>query len=451
MTTQILPGPRGRWLTGNLREFGHDRLNFLMRCARDFGDFVPFRLGRRRVYLLGHPDMIEEVLVTKNRLFGKHFGLRYLRSIIGDGLLSSEGEIWLRQRRLMQPMFHPQRLAGYGKVMVDYTERMLAGWNEGDTRDIHLELAHLTLAIAAKTLFDADASAEANEVTAVLRGALRDTNNRFGQLLPFPDWVPTPANLRRRRSIRRLDAVIYRLIAQRQARPYEEGGDLLSVLLRARDEGGGMSDRQLRDEVMTLFLAGHGTTANALSWTWYLLATHPEAEAKLAEELASVLGGRVPTPEDLPKLPYTEWVVTESMRVYPPAYVIGREATQDCEVGGHRLRAGDTVLMSQWVTHRDGRFFDEPEKFRPERWADGLAKRLPKYAYFPFGGGPRVCIGNTFALLELPLILATVAQRWRFTLDPSHTVKPWPAVTLRPDDGIRAVLRRREEIASARG
>jgi cytochrome P450 len=445
MAATLMSGPRGRWLTGSLREFGGDRLAFLTHCAREFGDFVPFRLGPRRAYLVSHPDLIEEVLIAKNRQLHKHFGLRYFRSLIGNGLLTSEGDFWLRQRRMIQPAFRPERLNTYAEVMVRLTERMLACWHEGDARDIHQDMAHLTLAIAAKTLFDVDASAEAEEVTSVLRVALRVSSERFGSFLPLPEWVPTPRNIRLKRAVRRMNGVISRLIEQRRSRPDRVGNDLLSTLLHARDveDGTGMTEQQLRDEVMTLFLAGHGTTANALSWSWYLLATHREAEARLVDEIRSVLGERPVTPADLPKMPFLEGVMHESMRLYPPAYLIGREAMEDLHIGEHPVRAGETVFMSQWVVHRDPRFFDEPDAFRPERWAGGLMKRLPKYAYFPFGGGPRFCIGNTFALLELPLILATLAQRYRFTIDPTHEVKPWPAVTLRPENGIRAVLRRR--------
>ena len=240
-----------------------------------------------------------------------------------------------------------------------------------------------------------------------------------------------------------LDAIIDGFIRAGRART-EPTDDLLSMLLRAQDEDGSrMTDVQLRDEAMTLFLAGHETTALTLSWTWYLLAQHPEAEEKLAAEWAAVLGGRLPTPDDLPRLTYTEHVIQEAMRVYPPVYLIGREPLADVELGGFRVRKGTTVFFSQWVSHRDPRYFDDPEAFRPERWADGLARRLPKYAYYPFGGGPRVCLGNTFAMMEAVLLLATIGRRWRFTLESEPKVTPWPTITLKPRPGVMAVLRPR--------
>ncbi len=264
---------------------------------------------------------------------------------------------------------------------------------------------------------------------------------RFNSLLPLPVWVPTPTHLRLRRVVRQLDAIIYGFIRQRR-QTGARGDDLLSLLLHARDEEGGgrMTDRQLRDEAMTLFLAGHETTALVLSWAWYLLARHPEAEDRLVAELREVLGGRAPTLEDLPRLRYAEGVIHESMRLYPPAYIIGREALRDCEVGGYAVAKGTTLLMNVWAVQRDPRFWDRPEEFRPERWCDGETKKLPHYAYLPFGGGPRICIGNTFALIETVLVLAVLATRWRFRVQPGYTARLWPTFTLRPLHGIPTVL-----------
>jgi cytochrome P450 len=439
-TKRLPPGPKARLLSGHLREFMGDRLNFLARCARDHGDISSIRLGPRRCVLVNHPDLIEQVLVTDARHYVKHFGARLYRPLLGNGLVTSEGDFWLRQRRLAQPAFHRQRVAGYAPTMVAITERHLAGWAPGQVRDVHEELVLVTGAIALKTLFDLDDAGDRDAFDEAHHGMLAAIQNRLGWALPVPDWLPTPGNLRIRRAEKHLHGVIDGFIRQGRSRK-EPGTDLLSMLLNAQDEDGSrMTDRQLRDETMTLYLAGHETTALTLSWAWYLLAQHPEAEEKLAAEWRAVLGGRSPTAADVPNLPYTEQVVAEAMRLYPPAYVIGREATVPVELGGYRLPRGTTVFLSQWVTHRDGRFFEEPERFRPERWAGGLAKRLPKYAYFPFGGGPRVCIGNGFALLEAPLLLATVGQRYRFTIDPNHPVELWPSITLRPRHGIRTTL-----------
>jgi cytochrome P450 len=279
---------------------------------------------------------------------------------------------------------------------------------------------------------------------------MRTFVRRWRSVYPLPVWIPTPTNLRLKRAVRQLDAIVYGFIKERRASGGDRG-DLLSMLLQAQDadDGTRMTDKQVRDEAMTLFLAGHETTANALSWTWYLLSQHPEVEAKLAAELEAVLGGRSPTVADLPRLRYTEMVVLESMRIFPPVYAFGREAIRECTLGGYRVRRGTTVIMSQWVMHRDPRYFDNPEQFLPERWADGLAKRLPKFAYLPFGGGPRICIGNSFAMMEAILILATMLSKFRFTVLPDHPVIPRPTVTLRPEHGIKGVLTKREPIPGA--
>jgi cytochrome P450 len=442
--TLSLPGPRGHWLLGNLTEFRRDMLAFFTRCARDYGDAVVFHLGPKRIVLLSSPSLVEEVLVTGNRHFVKHYILRLLIPLLGNGLLTSEGDFWLRQRRLMQPAFLRDRVASYGPVVIDYTNRVLAEWRDGETRDLHAEMMRLTLGIAAKTLLDVDALDHSGAVARAFEQILADFNRRFTSAYPLPAWLPTPRNRRTKRAIAQLNKVIQGIIRERRAGGAGRG-DLLSILLRARDaeDGQGMTDRQLRNEVMTLFLAGHETTANALAWTWYLLATHPDVEGQLLADLDAALGGRAATAADLPRLGCAERVILEAMRLYPPVYGFGREAREDCTVGGHRLPAGTTVLMSQWVLHRDPRFFDTPDEFRPARWAGGLAQRLPRCAYFPFGAGPRVCIGNTFAMMEATLILAALAPAFRFTLVPGHVVKPWPSVTLRPADGVKAVLHRR--------
>ena len=438
-------GPRGHALLGSLRDLNRDQLGFYARCARQYGDVVPVRLGPSRGLLIYHPDAIEEVLVTRNRDFIKSRGIRLLRAFLGDGLFTAEGDLWLRQRRLMQPAFHRQRVAAYGEVMATYAARRAAGWHEGAVLDIHEEMMDVTRAIVAKTLFGADVSEEARVIGDASEVVMEYFGKRFGSLLAqlLPLWLPTPENLRLQRAIRHLDAVVYRMIADRRRNP-EDRGDLLSILLQAQDadDGSRMTDRQVRDEVMTLFLAGHETTAVALSWAFYLLAQHPEADARLADELRALAGGP-PAVADLPALRYAEMVVTESMRLYPPAYGIGREAARATEVAGQPLPAGSIVIMPTWVVHRDGRWFDEPETFRPERWAETAARRLPRFAYLPFGGGPRQCIGNTFATMEATLILAAIAQRFRLALMPGQRVTPTPYVTLRPEPGIRMRLERR--------
>ena len=442
--TATLRGPRGRGLMGNLADFSRDQLGFYVDGAR-YGDLVPVRLGPRRAMLVYHPDAIEEVLVTRSRDFVKSPGVQLLRPLLGQGLLLSEHDFWLRQRRLVQPAFHRQRVAAYGEIMTAYAERRLADWKDGDVRDIHDEMMSLTQAIVAKTLFDAEVSDEAHQVGTASHVLMQDFSARLGSLLQLlPSWLPTPANLRARRAIQQLDRLVYRIIAARR-RSGEDRGDLLSMLLRAQDADDGtvMTDRQVRDEVMTLFMAGHETTAVALSWTWYLLAQHPEVDARLAEELASVLGSRASAVTDLPRLRYTEMVVTEAMRLYPPAYAMGRMTRVPTDVAGQHLAAGVVVILPTWVVQRDPRWFAEPEAFRPERWEDEQTRRNPRYAYFPFGGGPRQCIGNGFAMMEACLLLAAIAQRFRLTLEPGQRVTPTPYVTLRPEPGIRMRLARR--------
>jgi len=436
------PGPRGTLIGGNIRQFATRRLDFFLDVARTYGDIAGFRFGPRRVFLVSHPDLVEQVLVTDAKHYVKHFGARMYKPVLGNGLVTSEGDFWLRQRKLSQPAFLKGRILSYAPLMAELTDRMLGTWVEGKSVDVHFEFSSLTSAIALKTLFDLDDAGDRERFTDTLRLAFDLMSARFRRVIRVPLWFPTPANLRLRRAVAELNAVVDGFIAAGRAR--KGGDDLLSRLIHARDEDGSrMTDRQLRDEAMTLYLAGHETTALTLSWSWYLLARHPRVEAELVSEWKAVLGGRTPTADDLHKLPYTEAAITEAMRVFPPVYLIGREATAELELGGYRVKKGYTVFMSQWVSHRDPRYFPEPEEFRPGRWLDGLARRLPRYAYYPFGGGPRVCIGNTFALTEAAIILAAVGQRYRFTLATDRPVEPNPQITLLPRDGIPAVLARR--------
>lgn len=442
------PGPKGHFLLGNLPEFSKDLLGFITQCAREYGDIVRLRLANRVAYLLNHPDYIEYVLVTNHRNFVKNsFFWRHVKAVFGSGLLTSEGDFWLRERRLCQPAFHREQIAGYGQVMVNLTAQILADWHDGEVRDVHQDMMRLTSRIASRTLFGTDVGAEVEQIEPAVNVVIKEIAVRFRRPFPIPDSVPTPRNLRYRAAIKRLDDLIYRVIRERRAAAGaggERGDDLMSLLLHAQDiDGTRMTDRQLRDEAMTLFIAGHETTALALSWTWYLLSQHPDIEAKLWAELQTVLGGRPPGVADLARLTYTERVVMESLRLYPPAYGFGREALQDCEIGGYSVPKGTTLFMSQWVMHRSSRYFPDPEAFLPDRWADGLAKRLPRYAYCPFGGGPRTCIGSGFAMMEAVLLLATIAQKFRLTLVPGHPIVLYPSLTLRPAHGVRVVLERR--------
>ncbi len=445
MAVATLPaGPRGRLLSGNLAELRRDWLGTLTRYAREYGDFVPLRVGPRRLALLAHPQLIESVLVTNNRNFIKSPILRRSSRLLGGGLLISEGDHWRRQRRLSQPAFHRERIAAYAATMVACAERMLDGWQDGERCDAHAEMMRVTLDVVSRTLFGADVGAEAAEISAAITVAQERFNRRLNSLfLMLTDMLPTPGNLAFLRAADRLDRVVYAIIERRLASG-EDNGDLLSMLLHARDEDGSrMTEKQVRDEVMTLFIAGHETTAVALSWTWYLLSRHSHVRDQLEAELDEQLGGRRPTVEDVPRLRYAELVITEAMRLYPPAWSQSRETLEPCVIGGYPVARGTVLVLSQWVVHRDPRFFERPDAFEPERWADGLARRLPRFAYFPFGGGPRQCIGSTFAMMEATLLLATIAQRFRLEVPPDHQVIPWPAVTLRPKGGIPATLHQR--------
>jgi cytochrome P450 len=436
------PGPpSGRW-RGSFFQYSRDPLTFLPEAIRTYGDVIGLRFLKFRIYFLNHPDMIEDLLVTQARKFEKGRVLKANKRLFGKGLLTSEGDFWLRQRRLAQPAFHRARINSYAEAMVQYAEGLVKTWKDGEQRDIHVEMMGLTLQIVGKTLFGVEVTGEVQEVGHALE-ALMELNSDFRRLMLVPGWMPTLTNIRAELAIRRLDKIIYKIIRERRASG-EDRGDLLSMLLRAQDEDGShMSDTQLRDEALTIFLAGHETTAVTLSWTWWLLAQHPELEAKLYAELDSVLNGRTPTLDDLPSLRYTDRVVTESMRLYPPAWGMARMAVEDTEIAGYKIRKGSGVTVSQWAVHRDPRWFDAPLEFRPERWEGDLAKRLPRFAYFPFGGGPRQCIGNTFALMETALVLATIAQHIRFNIVPEHPVVPIASITLRPRYGIKVVVEKR--------
>jgi cytochrome P450 len=435
----ILPGPRGLPVLGSLPELGRDILGFFTDTARQYGDIAAFRLAGWPAVLLSHPDLAEVVLVKNHQNFIKHsFFWRHVTAIFGHGLLTSEGAFWHRQRRLAAPAFSGSRLNRYGETMVRYSEAMLRDWQPNQVLDLHREMMGLTFKIAAKTLFDADTAQDVASMHDSLEDVLEQITLRFRRPFRIPDWLPLPGNIRYRRGVRRIDDLVQRILCARQSEPGDRG-DLLSMLMAARDESGQpMTAKQIRDEVVTLLLAGHETTALTLSWTWYLLGQHPEVDAQLARELHDVLQGRSPTLEDQSRLRFTEQVVTEAMRLYPPAYALGREAVADCEIGGHPIKAGTTIYISPWVMHRDSRWFEDPERFRPERWSGDLTKRLPRFAYMPFGGGPRICIGNRFAIMEAVLILATAAQRYRLAWQPDRPIAPMPSITLRPKGGVWA-------------
>jgi cytochrome P450 len=420
-------------------------MKFLTQCAREYGDIVYLRFFGTPLCLLTHPNDIEYVLVKNPSNFVKSRDYRALKSVLGNGLLTNEGAPWQKQRKLVQPTFRHENTDRYADVMVLATTRMLDTWRDGETRDIHQQMMALTLGIVAEALFGSDVSGHAGGVEQALAVMMNQFDGMAGLAFLLPENFPLPSTLKFKRSVAQLDKIIYSIIHERRSARGGRGAsnDLLEMLLRSQDGAGGrMSDEQLRDEVMTLFLAGHETTANALSWTWYLLAQHPGIEARLFQEISEVLRGKAPAAGDVSRLRFTEMVVKESMRLYPPAWAVGRQAVSEFETGGYTFPAGTNIAILQWSTQRDARFFPDPEKFDPERWsAETLRKnRSPRFAYFPFGGGPRVCVGAGFAMMEAILLLATMAQRFRMTLVAKRKVKLLPSVTLRPRHGIPMVL-----------
>jgi cytochrome P450 len=425
-------------MLGTLIMPGRDPLAIFSRFARDYGDIVFFKMTGERVYFINHPDYVRQVLVVDQAKFGKSRALERARKLLGDGLLTVDGPDHQRKRRLVQPAFHRAQVQGYAETMIADASRMSARWTAGTTIDVSTEMMRLTLGIVARTLFDVDVESEADSVGA----ALTDVLETFWlALLPFSDVVeamPLRALKRSAKARATLDALIYEMIADRRRRGGERR-DVLSMLIGSDGEGTmhRLTDQEIRDEVLTLLLAGHETTANALVWTFYLLSGAPDAATRLREEIDRVLAGRLPRAADFEALPYTLNVVTESMRLFPPAWSIGRRAKESAELGGYAVPSGSLVFMSPWTMHRDARFYAEPERFLPERWTPEFRASLPKHAYFPFGGGPRTCIGEAFAWMELVLILATVTQRWELHLLPGHPVATRPLLTLRARHGMR--------------
>jgi cytochrome P450 len=437
------PSLKGAPLIGQLLEFRDRRLELQLRVARECGDLGRIRIGPIAAYVASSAELAHQVLVESADAFTKSRGLgKFARPLIGDGLLSSEHELHRRQRKLMSPAFSHRRIATYASTMADLTERAQARLPDGATVDVAHEMTRLTLAIVGKTLFDTNVECEADDI-----GASMTVANHYisGQLtsVPLPSWLPTRRRRELRRAVARLDDIIYRLIAARRLAGVDVG-DVLSTLVMARDEdGAGMSDRQIRDEAVTLLLAGHETTANALAWSFHLLGRHQAAYDRLIAESAAVLRGRSPTMDDLPRLPYALAVLKEAMRLYPPAYIIGRMATRAVAVGDETLRPGDTVFINIYAMHRRADYFADPERFEPDRFSSAAEKELPRGAYLPFGGGPRICIGNHFALMEGQLILAALAQRLRFAPVDDRAVEAEPLVTLRPKNGLLMRVSRR--------
>ena len=407
---------------------------YLLRTIRERGTVVRFRNMRRDIYVFAEPALVEEVFVTKASAFLKGRGTQRLVALIGRGLLSSEQPQHLRHRRLVQPAFHRRRVDEYGRIMVERTLALVRGWEAGRLVDVDREMNRLALDIVSRSLFGRDLSADVGNVASALDAALSTFAFR---MLPFAeafDDVPIPPTRRLRAARATLDAIVYRMIAEHRAGA-GDASDLLSMLLASEDDDRQLDDDRVRDEAMTILLAGHETTANALAWTFYLLARNPDVERRLHRELDRVLGDRDPSVDDLPALAYVRAILAETMRLYPPAWITSRYAARPVEIGPYRLRAGDVAMVSQFVSHRDPRYFPDPERYDPERW---LGDAPPKFAYFPFGGGNRLCIGESFAWMEGILAIATIARRVRLVRAGEADVATLPLVTLRPRSEIRA-------------
>ncbi len=453
------PMPGGNWLMGNLRQFNANPLATLSEAGA-LGRVTRLRFLNSIAYLLAHPDDIKHVLVENHRNYHKGYGLQALKPVLGEGLLTSEDDLHRRQRRLIQPAFHRQRIEAYANVMTGYAAAQVDGWRDGQRLNLHDEMMALTMNIVAKCLFDADVSGESSRLGHAITELVEHYNyNRIGPIGQFIDRFDARRNRQRTENLAVIDDLIHHLIRERRD-DTSDRGDLLSMILAVSDaeagDGTGMSDSQARDELVTLFIAGHETTAIALTWTFYLIDSHPEVAARMAGELDKVLGdpgarpARLPTLEDLERLPYTRRVFAESMRLYPPAYATARIALADDYISGVHVRKGESVVVSQWVTHRDPQWWPDPLRFDPDRFSEEAEAARPKLAYFPFGLGPRRCVGEPFAWMEGHLLLATIAHRYRLRVEPGYTPTPQPKVTLRPAGGlpVRAEARAlREKIA----
>ena len=443
-TNAIPPTIPGHFLLGSMPEFNRDTLKMLIE-SRKLGDFVRMYFGPFKLYFANHPDVAHEVLVEKASSFYKTRMIKgVLKQAVGKGLFTNDGDSWKQQRKLAQPAFHTKRIAAYGDVMVDYADQWADRWHDGQALDVEHEMAGVTMQIVAKTLFDARVDHEGTTGRAVST-VLKTADKRLGRFVQIPSWIPTAENKEVNLATTHLNDLIKGFIDERRATG-EDKGDLLSMMIAATDDENGakMDDQQLRDEVMTVFGAGHETTAVTLTWAFYVLSQHPDVEAKLHEELDRVLGGRKPTFADLPNLVYTDKVIKETMRLYPPAWGVTREAIEPVNVGGYDLAKGALIMVNIYGIHRDARFFENPLRFDPERWTPENEKKMHKYQYFPFGAGPRICIGNSFAMMEARLVLATLAQRYRMELAEGQIVEPERMFTLRPKYGMKMVAYQRE-------
>ncbi len=446
MKTALPPGPKPFFSFSNVINFRKDTLGFLNQLSKEYGDISFFKMGKQDMIFVNNPDLIKEIFITNSSKFIKGRALELAKVVLGEGLLTSEKEFHTRQRRIIQPSFNHKRINYYGTIMADYAEKYRDKWKDGEIIDIDKEMMNLTLDIVCKTLFDTDMESDTRLIQENLTVALEmfmEITNPFRAIL---SKLPIPKTLRFEKARKYLDETIMGIIQERRKSEHDRQ-DLLSILMKLHDEEGdktGMTDRQIRDEVMTLFIAGHETTSNLLTWTFYLLSQNPEIEEKFYQELEQVLGKRLPTPEDIPNLPYTKKVLTESMRIYPPAWIVGRRNIEEYEIKGFKVKPMTVFLVSQYIMHHNPKYFPQPEVFNPDRWTEEFKGELPRFAYFPFGGGPRLCIGENFAWTEGTLLLSIIAQKWKMKWIPDHPVELSLLITLRPKNGMKMVLEKRK-------
>ena len=441
-----IPTMRGHWLTGITKEFNEDSLKFLLKAA-DIGDMVRMKFGPFSLYFLNHPDYVHEMLVKNAKHFEKSFVIkRALADVSGDNLFTSDGDFWKKQRKLMQPAFHAQRIGAYADTMVDYALHEIESWSDKAEIDVDTAMTAATMNIITKTMFDTEVGEETARVGEQFSRLLQIVNDRAGRVIDWPNWMPTAENREIHKLVDELKVVIQRFIDERRAEGGDKG-DLLSMLLMAEDDDGNpMSDVQLFNEMVTVFGAGHETTAYTLTFAWYALSQNPGVLEKLHHEVDTVLQGRRATLADLANLPYTEMIIKETLRLYPAAWAFTRSVVEDVPIGEYTLPKGAAVMVSPWTLGRDACWYPDPEKFDPERWTPENEEKTPRYAFVPFGGGPRVCIGNQFAMMEARLILATIAQKYRLELKPGFTTEPIRAFTLRPSNGMKMIAHIREAV-----
>lgn len=449
-----LPGPKGSFLFGSFAEMREDVFGFYERMHEDHGGLAAFRVAHLPIVFVSDPELVEQMLVTDRDKLEKSWDYEEMARILGRGLLTNEGDDWQKKRRLIQPSFHHDRIATYGEIMVRRTQQRLDGWRDGEPIDVPHEMSAITLEVIAESMLGVEIEADSALIGDTLDRFMKQFERMITAPVPLPLWVPTPGNLAAFRALKRLDARLLDIITARRAEQASgaTGEDLLSRLLAARfDDGSALTDRELRDELLTMIMAGHETTALALTFTLLMLHDHPGVRETLRAELDTVLDGRSPTLEDIPRLTYTRQIIDETLRLYPPAWGLGRQVKEGAvvTVRGTPLVAGTQIAIAQWVNHRDPEVWgDDVLAFKPERWIDEeAAKRRARYSYFPFAGGPRSCVGMHFALMEAVLILAEITRRFDVDVTQARPIDLMPAITLRPRDGLAAVARKRVQRA----